>query len=115
MRTVPGNPGVYRVEVTVNLNELRVERVKDRYEALISYATHFEGSKTPNGIEEDLKITLTQPRYAEAVQHGYTMSRHIAVGDLTGKLRIAIQDRRTGTVGSVRVPIAPQEANSKQP
>jgi hypothetical protein len=105
---VPNKPGVYRLEVTLNTNELHLEHVKDRWLASIAFATLFSPSESTKGSLETLQLSLTEKRLHETLANGYTFSRQIAAGDLNGELRVVVQDRATGMAGSLRVPLRKQ-------
>jgi len=102
----PRQAGVYRLTMTFNLQELHLEREKNNWVALIKFATYFPAAKKPNGSDESIKITLTEPRLRESLANGYTMQRLMIVGNRKGDMRLAIQDRVTGATGSVRLQLA---------
>jgi VWFA-related protein len=103
---VPNRAGVYRLEITMNTNELHLEHVKDRWLASIDFATLFSPSDSTKGTLETIRLSLTEKRLRETLENGYLFSRDIVAGDLHGELRVVVQDRTTGLSGSVRVPIA---------
>jgi VWFA-related protein len=105
---VPNRPGVYRLEITVNTNELRLEHVKDRWLASLALCMMFSPSESTKGTLETLQVSLTENRLRAALANGYKLSRDIAAGDLTGQLRVVVQDRATGMAGSLRVPVGKQ-------
>ena len=102
----PRQAGVYQITMTFNVQELHLEREKNNWVALIRMATYFPAGGTPNGTEESIKITLTEPRLRETLANGYTMQRLMFVGNRKGDMRVAIQDRVTGMLGSVRLQLA---------
>jgi hypothetical protein len=104
-KPVPNRPGVYRLEITLNPNELHLEHVKDRWLASLTFATLFSPSDSTKGSFETLRLSLTENRLREALVKGYAFSRDVAAGDAAGDLRVVIQDFATGSAGSVRVPL----------
>lgn len=102
---VPNKPGVYRLAITVNTNELHLEHVKDRWLASVDFATLFSPSDSTKGTLETIRLSLTEKRLRETLENGYLFSRDIVAGDLRGELRVVVQDRTTGLAGSVRVPV----------
>jgi hypothetical protein len=96
-------PGLYRVDVTINLNELHVEQQGGSWVANIDFATRFEDDAA--GSQEHIVIRLAQDSFLAAMENGFTIPRLVDVGEASGKFRIAIQDRATGKIGSVRVPL----------
>jgi VWFA-related protein len=101
---IPGQAREYVLKLTLNANELHFDRVKDRWVALISYATLFTPPETSKGTWEQIRLSLTGEKLKSALQDGYAISRKIQMGDTRGELRIVVQDRTTGAAGSVRVP-----------
>jgi VWFA-related protein len=102
---VPDRPGVYRLAITVNTNELHLDHVKDRWVGWLSFATLFSPSDSTKGSFETLRLSLTENRLRTALANGYTFSRDVAAGDAAGELRVVIQDFTTGSAGSLRVPL----------
>jgi hypothetical protein len=102
---ISGRPGVYQLAVTLSLNELRLEHQKDRWVGMIDFGTHFSLALDFKGTYESIRISLTEERLREALRDGFVMRREIDSGGSAGELRIVVQDRSTGSIGSVRVPI----------
>ncbi|HEX4274362.1 MAG TPA: VWA domain-containing protein [Bryobacteraceae bacterium] len=102
-------PGIYDLDLNLDLNEFHLDHEgdgdKERWIALLSIATEFSPKKKPNGSLEEIRLTLTRARMQEALRNGYLIRRPFAAGELTGELRIVVQDRVTGNAGSVRLPI----------
>jgi hypothetical protein len=100
-----GRPGFYTLELTLAVNELHLDHQKDRWIGSIDFGTHFSTSPTLRGTLETIRISLTEARLREALQNGFTLRREVDSGGEIGELRIVVQDRSTGSIGSVRVPI----------
>jgi hypothetical protein len=83
---------------------------KERWVALLAIATEFSAKKKPNGTLEEIKLTLTNARLTEALRTGYRIRRPYAAGELNGDLRLVVQDRASGDVGSVTLPIGAAKA-----
>jgi hypothetical protein len=105
---VKDRPGVYKLEVRLNTNELHLEHVKDRWVAKIQYATLFSPSASSKGTLETIQLNLTEARLRAALTDGYALHRLVDLGDRKGTLRIVVQDGGNGFSGSVRVPLPPQ-------
>ena len=73
--------------------------------ALVTIATEFSAKHHPNGTLENIKLTLTEDRLREFLRTGYPIRRPFSAGDLTGELRVVVQDRVTGEEGSLRLQI----------
>ncbi len=100
-----GHPGAYELEVRLNVNELHLDHVKDRWIGSISYGTHFSPSPTLTGTLETVRISLTEDRLRETLNNGFLLRRVINAEGANGELRIVVQDRASGYIGSVRIPI----------
>jgi len=102
---VSGRPGVYRLAVALSVNELHLEHVKDRWVGDIDFGTHFSVAQDFKGTYESIRINLTEDRLRETLQNGFILQREIDSGEQSGELRVVVQDRSTGSIGSVRIPI----------
>jgi VWFA-related protein len=110
----PHQAGIYQLTIAFNLQELHLEREKDKWVGLIRIATFFPKAAKPNGTEESIKITLTEQRLRESLAKGYTIQHLVFAGNRTGDLRVAVEDRATGAAGSVKLPLpGPGPANPK--
>jgi hypothetical protein len=103
---------VYEITTTLNLQELHLEKEKDNWVALITFATYFPQGGKPNGTNESIKITLTEPRLRETLAKGYTIQRTMILGNRKGDMRLAIQDRVTGATGSVKLPLVGEDQSN---
>jgi VWFA-related protein len=102
----PRQAGVFQLTMILNVQELHLEREKNNWVALIRLATYFPAAQKPNGTEESIKITLTEQRLLETLANGYTLQQMVIAGGRRGDLRVAVQDRVTGTAGSVKLQLA---------
>lgn len=102
----PRQAGVFHLTMTFNLQELHLEREKNNWVALIRFATYFPAVPKPNGSEESIKITLTEQRLRETLATGFSIERLVIPGNRKGDLRVAVQDRTTGSAGSVKLTLA---------
>ncbi len=105
---ISGRPGIYKLAVTLSVNELHLEHVKDRWIGNIDFGTHFSQALDFKGSYETVLISLTEARLRETLQKGFVLQRNIDSGGQSGELRVVVQDRSTGSIGSVRIPIGTQ-------
>jgi hypothetical protein len=110
---VEGQPGQYRVTLTIDTNDLTFRNVNGRWLSLIDYATYFSETPTLTGTTETLLVNLAEERYRETLRSGAEVWRIVDTGGQTGRLRIAIQDRTTGSVGSIWIPLEATAESSK--
>jgi VWFA-related protein len=102
---ISGRPGIYALDVTLSVNELHLEHIKDHWVGQIDFGTHFSPAVDYKGTYETIRINLTEARLRETLQNGFVLRRAIDSGGLPGELRVVVQDRSTGSIGSVRIPI----------
>jgi hypothetical protein len=109
---VAGVPGAYIVDLLIDAHDLQFKPQGDRWVAQLDYATYF--SKVPKlvGSVETMAINLTEERLREALTKGLSLSRAVYAGENEGRLRVVIEDRATGKVGSVWIPIQDNVAPS---
>jgi VWFA-related protein len=101
-------PGVYRLEVTLDLDNLHLEHQKDRWVAKIAFGTLLLPSESMKGSLETIRLSLTEDRLRASLKNGYTLRRRVVAGDVSGRLRVVLEDAATGAIGSVSVPIGKQ-------
>jgi VWFA-related protein len=101
----PGKPGIYNLGLMMNLSELHLERENGRWVALLEVATEFSAKKHQNGTVQNIKLTLTEDRLKQVLRTGYPLQLPFDAGDLTGGLRVVVQDRITGETGSLSLNI----------
>jgi VWFA-related protein len=102
---ISGRPGIYELAVTLNVNELRLEHQRNRWVGALAFGTHFSLALDFKGTYETILISLTEDRLRETLRDGFVMRREIDSGGAVGELRVVVQDRAGGAIGSVRVPI----------
>jgi hypothetical protein len=101
----PGRPGIYTLSLNLNLSELHLERENGRWVALLAVATEFSAKKNPNGTLHNIKLTFTEDRLRQVLRTGYPLQLPFSAGELTGALRVVVQDRVTGDAGSLSLQI----------
>jgi VWFA-related protein len=97
------NPGTYKIGVSIDVSNLRLNEKNGRYTASLSLATHLASSKSKNAEISTFPISLTDAQLNEVRRQGILVQRTMKVtpGD---RLRVVVQDQATGRVGSVSVP-----------
>jgi VWFA-related protein len=97
-------PGIYELEMTLDLEGLHLEHLKDRWVANIAFGTLPLPSESTKGTLETIRLSLTEDRLRAALKDGYVMRRKVVIGEHAASLRVAVEDAATGAVGSVTVP-----------
>ena len=103
---ISGRPGIYKLALTLNVNELHLEHIKNRWIGDIDFGTHFSQALDFKGTYETIRISLTEDRLRQTLKDGFVFRREIS--SQPGELRVVVQDRSTGTIGSVRIPLGPE-------
>ena len=103
---IAGRPGFYTLALTLNVNELHLEHIKDRWIGNVDFGTHFSQALDFKGSYETIRISLTEDRLRQTLKDGFVFRREI--NSQPGELRVVVQDRSTGSIGSVRVPLGPE-------
>ena len=101
---VEGTNNVYELEVTLDMDGLHLEHVKDRWVASIAFGTLATPSDSTKGTLETIRVSLTESRLRAALKDGYVLRRKVVMGNDTADLRVVIEDTSTGIVGSLKVP-----------
>ncbi|MGH9648372.1 MAG: VWA domain-containing protein, partial [Bryobacteraceae bacterium] len=104
---ISGRPGFYKLELTLNVNELHLEHIKNRWVGEIDFGTHFSQALDFKGTYETIRLSLTEDRLRQTLKDGFVFRREI--NSEPGELRVVVQDRSTGSIGSVRIPIGTQQ------
>jgi len=110
---IEGQPGFYKVDLMIDAHDIQFRPEGDRWVANLDYATYF--SKTPKlvGTIDTFAVNLTEERLREVLLNGLSLSRAIYAADEEGRLRVVIEDRSTGKVGSVWIPIEGHAATAE--
>jgi VWFA-related protein len=121
---VEGSPGMYNLEITLDLEGLHLERAQNgRWNGAIALGMRFSPAESTKGSLETIGLSLTEDRLKAALKDGYVLRRKVVAGDRTplssapggqsvtvGYLRIVIEDPATGEIGSVSVPFGESPA-----
>ena len=110
-RAIANRPGYYEVEVTVDPAELQLDLKNGRRTGVLDLAVVPDVEHRIKGLDQVIRLSLTQSGYLQALANGVTVTNPIKVTDAKGKLlaknlRLVVVDRANGKSGSVRIPIA---------
>lgn len=89
-----------QLALNVNLGDVHLDQGIDRWTGAIEIAFHFE--KEAKMSLQTVNLSLTRDQLLAALKNGLAMEK-IIPGGQTGDLRVVVQDRATGAVGSVGV------------
>ena len=104
-------PGYYDVEVAIGVAELKLEQKNGRFVGSFDLAIVPDVENKPKGMQQTIKVNLTQERLQAALAHGILILNQVRVTNnkgklLSGKLHLVVMDNATGKAGSVRIPLA---------
>ena len=99
----PAKAGYWQIHVSVDLNDVHLEKQDNIWVGGVDVSLSVEGSRTFRTVTTKFKIP--DAGLAAALGKGITVNDSIAFDGHTGELRIVAQDRATGAVGSIRVPL----------
>jgi VWFA-related protein len=105
-----GKAGYYDVEVGIDVSALQLELQNGLYTGSVEIAIVPDVENKPKGLDQVVKVNLTQPRLLAALESGMTIINQVRVTNNKGKLlakklHVVVMDRATGKTGSVRIPI----------
>src|SRR5262249_22172253 len=97
---VPGNPSAYRVALRMEASDLHFERQKDHWTAAVDMVFRFDPSKQKTVQLRTIPIDLTEDRFRAVLARGLVMQETVTTDRPYDRLRVVMQDRATGSVGS---------------
>jgi len=95
------------LQVAVNPHELQFTNEAERQEALV-YAIFWqlgEGNKSISSERETFNLNLKPETYQKMMEEGLKFSGQIVLAPETTRLRVIVQDGKTGTIGTLTIPI----------
>jgi hypothetical protein len=101
----PRQQGLYRVRITVDLRDVHLDRDADHFTGVLDLS--FPGPVTQSVNVRTIWINIPEDRLANALQQGYVVNAS-GIDGQTGAIHLAVTDRATGAVGSLRIPLARQ-------
>ncbi|MEP7354246.1 MAG: VWA domain-containing protein [Acidobacteriota bacterium] len=98
----PAKPGFHQLDVRVSISDLDFQQRADQWVGAFDMIVTLDGQK--NGQVEPFNLVWTQNEYLGALQGGLIVGKSIQTSGTNGVLRVVLQDKVTGVVGSIRVP-----------
>jgi hypothetical protein len=99
----PAKPGFWQVHVTVDLHDVHLEKQDNVWEGGVDVSLSIDDSRGYRTVSA--KVKIPDAALAASLEKGITVNDSIDGNGLTGRLRVVAQDRATGAVGSIRVPL----------
>lgn len=106
----PSNKGIHVVQVRVTASDLQFERRGNKWTASFDLGLALEtgGRSTDVNVKTINLPELTEDQLKQAFVGGLDINNTVPSPSQPGTLRVVVQDKVSGAVGSVRVPIAPK-------
>lgn len=103
-----GKPGYYDVEVSIDPADLKLEPKNGRFVGSFDLAIVPDVANRPKGLQQTIKVDLTEARLQIALSKGILIVNQIRVTNAKGKLlsdklHLVVMDNATGRAGSVRL------------
>jgi VWFA-related protein len=99
----PAKPGFQQVHVSVDLHDVHLEKLDNMWVGGVDVSLSIEGSRAARTITT--KVKIPDALLASALEKGIAVNDSIEADSRAARLRIVVQDRATGAVGSIRVPL----------
>jgi hypothetical protein len=96
-------PGFRQVRVSVDLHDIHLEKQDNMWVGGVDVSLSIEGSRSVRTITT--KVRIPDALLAGALEKGIAVNDSIEADSQAARLRIVAQDRATGAVGSIRVPL----------
>ncbi|PYT17658.1 MAG: hypothetical protein DMG59_06725 [Acidobacteria bacterium] len=106
-------PGSYQMMLAVDMRNLTVQQNDDRWmgAAEVVFVQQSAEGKSLNSSIETLNLDMKDETYRAAVRDGLVLVKGIVPEKELSQVRVAVLDRATGMIGSLRVP-APQSPSA---
>ena len=107
----PSQPGLHLVQVRIDVADLTMERKGDKWTAEFDLGLAAQGSGRVQASDVSVKtipLSLSDDQLKQALAAGLVVDNTVPSPTQPQKLRVVVQDRLSGTSGSVRIPIGPR-------
>jgi VWFA-related protein len=104
----PAKPGFNAVQVRVSLGDIQFERKADKWVAAIDLGMAIEGlnGKATNAVTVPTNLSLTDEQLKQGLGSGLIIDSAAPTPAQPSRLRVVVQDKSSGSAGSVRIPIS---------
>lgn len=107
----PNKPNVHLLQVRVDVADLTFVRQGDRWHADFELGTsaRLKDDKTDGPINtKPMALNLTDDQYKQGLASGVIIDNSLPSPTKSGMIRVVVQDKLGGRVGSIRVPVNPR-------
>jgi VWFA-related protein len=101
----PSGAGSFQILLRIDTPDLRLERRNDHFTGALDLAIRLESSKDKAVQMRTVQIDLTEDRFRTALAGGLTLQDAIKIDKPADRIRIVVQDRATGSTGSLWLPV----------
>jgi VWFA-related protein len=107
----PKQPGIHLVQVKVDLADLTLERKGDKWTGAFDLGLELQGATRQQSSQVNVKtipLSLSDDQLKQGLRAGLLIDNTVPTPAQPMKLRVVVQDKLSGSAGSVRIPIGPQ-------
>jgi hypothetical protein len=101
----PARPGFQKVDVSVNVNDLKMERRGDGWSGAFELGLYVIGAGSGSGSTQTINLNFTNDQLSQAMASGMIVGSAIDTRKQPVKLRAVVRDRASGAAGSVEIPV----------
>jgi hypothetical protein len=98
---VPGKALSYRVIIRIDASDIHLDRRNDHWIGAMDLVLHTDSSKQKSVQLKTIPIDLTEDHLRTALARGLVLEEIVTTDRPTERLRLVLQDRATGSAGSL--------------
>jgi VWFA-related protein len=107
----PKQPGIHLVQVRVDLADLTLERKGDKWTGAFDLGLALQGSTRQQSTDVSVKtinLSFSDDQLKQGLTAGLVVDNTVPSPAQPMKLRVVVQDKVSGSAGSIRIPIGPR-------
>jgi VWFA-related protein len=101
----PARPGFQKVDVSVNVNDLKMDRHADGWTGAFDLGLYIDGAGPGAGSSQTINLNFTNDQLSQATSSGLVVGSAIDTKKQAVKLRAVVRDRTSGAAGAVLIPV----------
>jgi VWFA-related protein len=101
----PARPGFQKVDVSVNVNDLKMDRHNDGWTGAFDLGLYIDGAGPGAGSSQTINLNFTNDQLSQASSSGLVVGSAIDTKKQPVKLRAVVRDRTSGAAGAVLIPV----------
>jgi VWFA-related protein len=101
IQPVNGSAGTYRIVLKIDAADLQLEHRGDHWAGIVDVAIRVESSKQKSIQPRTSVLNFSEENFRAALLRGLTLEETVTTDKPSDRIRIVLQDRATGSVGSL--------------